>query len=158
MMHQGSQLVPADFIATLEPVSDLPGHHTKLLANCFAQGEALLRGRTAEEVRAEGVSDEALVPHLVFEGNRPSNTLLLRRLDPWHLGALLALAEHRTFVQGALWQVNSFDQWGVELGKKLAAPIQRELEGTAAAAPHDASTAALIRRAQAAQSAQRAAA
>ncbi|WP_439685962.1 glucose-6-phosphate isomerase [Cupriavidus oxalaticus] len=158
MMHQGSQLVPVDFIATLEPGSDLPGHHTKLLANCFAQGEALLRGRTAAEVRSEGVSDEALVPHLVFEGNRPSNTLLLQRLDPWHLGALLALAEHRTFVQGALWQVNSFDQWGVELGKKLAAPIQRELEGTAATAPHDASTAALIRRAQAALAPQSAAA
>jgi glucose-6-phosphate isomerase len=149
MMHQGSQLVPVDFIATLEPVSDLPGHHTKLLANCFAQGEALLRGRTADEVRAEGVRDEALVPHLVFEGNRPSNTLLLQRLDPYHLGALLALSEHRTFMQGALWQINSFDQWGVELGKKLAAPIQRELEGTAGAAAHDASTAALIRRAQA---------
>ncbi|UIF90715.1 glucose-6-phosphate isomerase [Cupriavidus sp. UYPR2.512] len=149
MMHQGSQLVPVDFIATLEPVSDLPGHHTKLLANCFAQGEALLRGRTADEVRAEGVGDEALVPHLVFEGNRPSNTLLLQRLDPYHLGALLALSEHRTLVQGALWQINSFDQWGVELGKKLAAPIQRELEGTAAAAAHDASTAALIRRARA---------
>ncbi|WP_432260681.1 glucose-6-phosphate isomerase [Cupriavidus sp. TMH.W2] len=149
MMHQGSQLVPADFIATLEPVSDLPGHHTKLLANCFAQGEALLRGRTADEVRAEGVCDEALVPHLVFEGNRPSNTLLLQRLDPYHLGALLALSEHRTFVQGALWQLNSFDQWGVELGKKLAAPIQRELEGMADAGAHDASTAALIRRARA---------
>lgn len=149
MMHQGSQLVPADFIATLEPVSDLPGHHTKLLANCFAQGEALLRGRTADEVRDEGVRDEALVPHLVFEGNRPSNTLLLQRLDPYHLGALLALSEHRTFVQGALWQINSFDQWGVELGKKLAAPIQRELEGLADAGAHDASTAALIRRARA---------
>ncbi|MFS8973410.1 glucose-6-phosphate isomerase [Cupriavidus necator] len=151
MMHQGSQLVPVDFIATLEPVSNLPGHHTKLLANCFAQGEALLRGRTADEVRAEGVSDETLVPHLVFEGNRPSNTLLMQRLDPFHLGALLALSEHRTFVQGALWQINSFDQWGVELGKKLAAPIQRELEGAAtdSAAAHDASTAALIRRAQA---------
>lgn len=155
MMHQGSQLVPVDFIATLEPVCDLPGHHTKLLANCFAQGEALLRGRTADEVRAEGVSDETLVPHLVFEGNRPSNTLLMQRLDPFHLGALLALSEHRTFVQGALWQINSFDQWGVELGKKLAAPIQRELEGAPAgsAAAHDASTAALIRRAQAARAA-----
>jgi len=147
MMHQGSQLVPVDFIACLDPLSDLPGHHAKLLANCFAQGEALLRGRTAEEVRAEGQSDEALVPHLVFEGNRPSNTLLLQRLDPFHLGALLALSEHRTFVQGALWNINSFDQWGVELGKKLAGPIERELEG-APLQPHDASTAALIRRAR----------
>jgi len=155
MVHQGSQVVPVDFIATLEACSDLPGHHTKLLANCFAQGEALLRGRTAEEVRAEGVRDDALVPHLVFEGNRPSNTLLLQRLDAFHLGALLSLWEHRTFVQGVLWNINSFDQWGVELGKKLAAPIQKELEGVDDTRPaHDASTAALIRRARAAQPAQ----
>ena len=146
MVHQGSQLVPVDFIACLQPHSDLPGHHTKLLANCFAQGEALLRGRTAAEIRAEGQSDEALVPHLVFEGNRPSNTLLLQRLDAFHLGALLAMSEHRTFVQGALWNINPFDQWGVELGKMLARPIERELEG-APPQPHDASTAALIRRA-----------
>ncbi|QYY34202.1 glucose-6-phosphate isomerase (plasmid) [Cupriavidus pinatubonensis] len=146
MVHQGSQLVPVDFIACLQPHSSLPGHHTKLLANCFAQGEALLRGRTAAEIRAEGQADEALVPHLVFEGNRPSNTLLLQRLDAFHLGALLAMSEHRTFVQGALWNINPFDQWGVELGKMLARPIERELEG-APAQPHDASTAALIRRA-----------
>ncbi len=152
MMHQGSHWVPVDFIAALEPVHAVPGHHSKLLANCFAQSEALLRGRTAHEVRAQGVRDEALVPHLVFEGNRPSNTLLLQRLDPRHLGALLALCEHRTFVQGALWNINSFDQWGVELGKQLAAPIARELEGGPACA-HDASTAALIRRARAAATA-----
>jgi glucose-6-phosphate isomerase len=150
MVHQGSQLVPVDFIACLQPHSDLPGHHTKLLANCFAQGEALLRGRTASEVRADGQLDEMLVPHLVFEGNRPSNTLLLQQLDAFHLGALLAMCEHRTFVQGTLWNINSFDQWGVELGKKLAGPIERELEG-APAQPHDASTAALIRRARGAR-------
>nr|WP_315596900.1 glucose-6-phosphate isomerase [uncultured Cupriavidus sp.] len=147
MVHQGSQLVPVDFIACLEPHSDLPGHHTKLLANCFAQGEALLRGRFADEVLADGQTDEALVPHLVFDGNRPSNTLLLQRLDAFHLGALLAMSEHRTFVQGALWNINPFDQWGVELGKMLARPIERELEG-APEQPHDASTAALIRRAR----------
>ncbi|WP_029050208.1 glucose-6-phosphate isomerase [Cupriavidus sp. amp6] len=146
MMHQGSQLVPVDFIACLQPHSDLPGHHTKLLANCFAQSEALLRGRTAAEVRADAQVSEMLVPHLVFEGNRPSNTLLLQQLDAFHLGALLAMCEHRTFVQAALWNINPFDQWGVELGKKLAGPIERELEG-APAQPHDASTAALIRRA-----------
>ncbi|MGO4331162.1 glucose-6-phosphate isomerase [Cupriavidus sp. 2TAF22] len=151
MVHQGSHWMPVDFIATLEPVFPVPGHHSKLLANCFAQGEALLRGRTADEVRALGVQDEALVPHLVFEGNRPSNTLLLQRLDPWHLGALIALSEHRTFVQGVLWNINSFDQWGVELGKQLAAPIASELEGGPARA-HDASTAGLIRRALAASS------
>ncbi|MBB1630484.1 glucose-6-phosphate isomerase [Cupriavidus sp. UME77] len=152
MVHQGSHWMPVDFIAALEPVHPMPGHHGKLLANCFAQGEALLRGRTAQEVRALGVQDEALVPHMVFEGNRPSNTLLLQRLDPYHLGALIALSEHRTFVQGVLWNINSFDQWGVELGKQLAAPIACELDG-GPARPHDASTAGLIRRALAAASA-----
>ena len=110
----------------------------------------LLLGRTAEEVRAGGVTDEALVPHMVFEGNRPSTTILMERLDAASLGALIACAEHRTFVQGAVWNINSFDQWGVELGKKLAKPIQAELEGAPASVAHDASTAALIRRAKAA--------
>ena len=150
LIHQGSQIVPVDFITTLEPVRNLPGHHAKLLANCFAQGEALLLGRTAEEVRAGGVTDEALVPHMVFEGNRPSTTILMERLDAASLGALIACAEHRTFVQGAVWNINSFDQWGVELGKKLAKPIQAELEGAPASVAHDASTVALIRRAKAA--------
>ncbi|APC68600.1 glucose-6-phosphate isomerase [Ralstonia solanacearum] len=151
LIHQGSQIVPVDFITTLEPVRSLPGHHAKLLANCFAQGEALLRGRTAEEVRADGITDAALVPHMVFEGNRPSNTILMQRLDAASLGALIACAEHRTFVQGAVWNINSFDQWGVELGKKLAKPILEELEGAPASVAHDASTAALIRRAKAAR-------
>jgi len=150
LIHQGSQIVPLDFITTLEPVRSLPGHHAKLLANCFAQGEALLLGRTAEEVRAGGITDEALVPHMVFEGNRPSTTILMERLDAASLGALIACAEHRTFVQGAVWNINSFDQWGVELGKKLAKPIQAELEGAPASVAHDASTATLIRRAKAA--------
>ena len=148
LIHQGSQIVPVDFITTLEPVRSLPGHHAKLLANCFAQGEALLLGRTADEVRAGGITDEALVPHMVFEGNRPSTTILMERLDAASLGALIACAEHRTFVQGAVWNINSFDQWGVELGKKLAKPIQAELEGAPASVAHDASTAALIRRAK----------
>ncbi|MGO4306851.1 glucose-6-phosphate isomerase [Cupriavidus sp. RAF12] len=147
MVHQGSHWMPVDFITTLTPVRDVPGHHSKLLANCFAQGEALLRGRTADEVRALGIDDERLVPHMVFHGNRPSHTILLQCLDPFHLGALIALSEHRTFVQGVLWNVNSFDQWGVELGKTLAGPIERELEGGPSQS-HDASTAALIRRAR----------
>jgi len=147
MIHQGSQIVPVDFVAPLVPPRALPGHHAKLLANCFAQAEALMRGRSAEELRAAGVTDEARLPHLVFEGNRPSNTLLMEDLTPHVLGALIALYEHRTFVQGVVWNINSFDQWGVELGKILARPIETELTGRGTAA-HDASTAALIARAR----------
>jgi glucose-6-phosphate isomerase len=106
-----------------------------------------MRGRSAEELRAAGVTDEARLPHLVFEGNRPSNTLLMEDLTPHVLGALIALYEHRTFVQGVVWNINSFDQWGVELGKILARPIESELTGRGTAA-HDASTAALIARAR----------
>ncbi|AOY90596.1 glucose-6-phosphate isomerase [Cupriavidus sp. USMAA2-4] len=149
MIHQGSQIVPVDFIAPLRPPRALPGHHAKLLANCFAQAEALMRGRTAEEVRAGGTADDACVSHMVFDGNRPSNTLLMQDVTPHTLGALIALYEHRTFVQGVIWNINSFDQWGVELGKLLARPIEAELNG-AAAAPHDASTTTLIARARAA--------
>ena len=145
LIHQGSQIVPVDFITTLEPVRGLPGHHAKLLANCFAQGEALLRGRTAEEVRAGGVTDEMLVPHMVFEGNRPSTTILMKRLDAASLGALIACAEHRTFVQGAVWNINSFDQWGVELGKQLAKQITPAIsQDDEALAAQDASTQSLI--------------
>lgn len=147
MIHQGSQIVPVDFVAPLVPPRDLPGHHAKLLANCFAQAEALMRGRSAEELRAASVTDESRVPHMVFEGNRPSNTLLMEDLTPHVLGALIALYEHRTFVQGVVWNINSFDQWGVELGKILARPIERELTGQGTAT-HDASTAALIARAR----------
>ncbi|CAG9173063.1 Glucose-6-phosphate isomerase [Cupriavidus laharis] len=146
-IHQGSQIVPVDFVAPLVPPRELPGHHAKLLANCFAQAEALMRGRSAEELRAAGMTDELRIAHMVFEGNRPSNTLLMEDLTPHVLGALIALYEHRTFVQGVVWNINSFDQWGVELGKILARPIEAELNG-AEAGQHDASTAALVARAR----------
>ncbi|WP_423197278.1 MULTISPECIES: glucose-6-phosphate isomerase [unclassified Cupriavidus] len=148
MIHQGSQIVPVDFVAPLVPPRKLTGHHAKLLANCFAQGEALMRGRSVEELRAAGVTDPARVPHMVFQGNRPSNTLLMEDLTPHVLGALIALYEHRTFVQGVIWKINSFDQWGVELGKILARPIEAELKGDAATSTHDASTRTLIERAR----------
>ncbi|MDF3836564.1 glucose-6-phosphate isomerase [Cupriavidus basilensis] len=152
LIHQGSQIVPVDFVAPLRPPRELPGHHAKLLANCFAQAEALMRGRSAEELRATGLSDEIRIAHMVFEGNRPSNTLLMDDVTPHTLGALIALYEHRTFVQGVVWNINSFDQWGVELGKILAKPIEGELTGgqAASASGHDASTGALIARARAA--------
>ncbi|WP_354677429.1 glucose-6-phosphate isomerase [Cupriavidus plantarum] len=151
MIHQGSQIVPVDFVAPLVPPRSLPGHHAKLLANCFAQAEALMRGRSTEDLHAAGITDPARVPHMVFEGNRPSNTLLMEDLTPHVLGALIALYEHRTFVQGVIWNINSFDQWGVELGKILARPIEGELKGDSVAdtaGAHDASTRALIARAR----------
>jgi glucose-6-phosphate isomerase len=146
LLHQGTRLVPCDFIAFAQPLNALPPHHDLLLANVFAQTEALAFGRSADEVRAEG-TPEALVPHRVFEGNRPSNTLLMERLTPAALGSLVALYEHSVFTQGAIWGIDSFDQWGVELGKLLAQRIVPEL--TAAEEPplqHDSSTNALIRR------------
>jgi glucose-6-phosphate isomerase len=146
LLHQGTRLVPCDFIAFGRTLNPLGGHHDLLLANVFAQGEALAFGRTPEEVKAEGTPDR-LVPHRTFEGNRPSNTLLLERLTPAALGTLVALYEHSVFTQGAIWNVNPFDQWGVELGKALATRIVPEL--AAAAEPplaHDNSTNALIRR------------
>jgi glucose-6-phosphate isomerase len=147
LIHQGTRLVPCDFIAfrrTHNPVVvDGVAHHDLLIANVLAQAEALAFGRTADEVRAEGTPAE-IVPHRVFEGNRPSTTLLADELDPRTLGALIALYEHKVFVQGTIWQINSFDQWGVELGKKLAARIIPELRGestTGAGEPaHDSST------------------
>jgi glucose-6-phosphate isomerase len=146
LLHQGTRLVPCDFIAFAEPLEPLGRHHDLLVANVLAQGEALAFGRTAEEVRAEGVPDW-LVPHRVFEGNRPSNTLLAERLTPETLGKLVALYEHSVFTQGAIWGIDSFDQWGVELGKVLAQRIVPELESDAAPAlSHDGSTNALIRR------------
>jgi glucose-6-phosphate isomerase len=148
-IHQGSQVVPVDFVAPLVPPRRLPGHHAKLLANCFAQAEALMRGRGADELRAAGLNDEVRIAHMVFDGNRPSNTLLMESLTPHALGALIALYEHRTFVQGVVWRINSFDQWGVELGKILARPIEAELTGKDSG-QHDASTTALIDRARAA--------
>ena len=146
LLHQGTKLVPADFIGFCQPLNPIGDHHTLLLANLFAQGEALAFGRTAEEVRAEG-APEWLVPHRTFQGNRPSSTILAERLTPEALGKLVALYEHSVFVQGAIWQINSFDQWGVELGKVLATRILPEL--AAEEEPrltHDSSTNRLIRR------------
>jgi glucose-6-phosphate isomerase len=151
LLHQGTELVPADFIGFTHSLNPAGRHHDLLTANVFAQGEALAFGRTAEEVRAEGTPDW-LVPHRVFEGNRPTNTMLLERLTPHALGSLVALYEHSVFTQGAVWSVNSFDQWGVELGKVLAKKVADEL--TATDEPdlqHDSSTTALIRRYRAAR-------
>jgi glucose-6-phosphate isomerase len=144
LLHQGTQLVPCDFIAFVEPLHALGRHHDILLANAFAQTEALAFGKTADEVRAEG-TPARLVPHRVFAGNRPSNTILAERLTPAALGKLVALYEHSVFTQGAIWNIDSFDQWGVELGKVLAQRILGELEGEPAQ-PHDSSTRNLIRR------------
>jgi glucose-6-phosphate isomerase len=158
LLHQGTDVTPIDFIATLRATHDLPGHHDALLANCFAQSEAFMTGKTGDEVRADLVAQqvhadeiEALVPHKTFPGNRPSNTILMEQLTPVNLGALIALYEHKTFVQGVIWDVNSFDQWGVELGKVLAKNIQAELQGDIQPDRHDSSTNGLIIMAKAAQ-------
>jgi glucose-6-phosphate isomerase len=146
LIHQGARLIPCDFIAFIKTLNPLGRHHDLLLANVFAQTEALAFGKTAEQVKAEGTPDW-LVPHRVFEGNRPSNTILAERLTPEAVGKLVALYEHSVFTQGAIWNINSFDQWGVELGKALAQRIIPELES--AAEPqlsHDSSTNNLIRR------------
>jgi glucose-6-phosphate isomerase len=146
LLHQGTRLIPCDFIAFEEPLNPLGEQHELLLANVLAQGEALAFGKTVKQVEAEGTSP-AVVPHRVFEGNRPSNTLLLERLTPGALGRLVALYEHSVFTQGTLWQIDSFDQWGVELGKVLAKRIVPELvNGAAANLDHDSSTNTLIRR------------
>ena len=146
LIHQGTRLVPCDFIAFTETLNPIGPHHDVLLANVFAQGEALAFGKTADEVRSEG-SPDWLVPHRTFPGNRPSNTLLLSRLTPAALGSLVALYEHCVFTQGVIWNVDSFDQWGVELGKVLAQRIIPELSAPAATPlRHDSSTNALIQR------------
>jgi glucose-6-phosphate isomerase len=146
LIHQGTRLIPCDFIAFTQTLNPLGQHHDMLLANVFAQTEALAFGKTEAEVRAEGTPDW-LVPHRLFAGNRPSNTLLLDRLTPAALGSLIALYEHGVFVQGTIWQIDSFDQWGVELGKELAQRIIPELTAvTEPALAHDSSTNALIRR------------
>jgi glucose-6-phosphate isomerase len=159
LLHLGTDMTPVDFIAALKPTHDLPGHHAVLLANCFAQSKALMRGKSADEVRADlraqGLSDgeiDALLPHRIFPGNRPSNTILMDALTPATLGSLIALYEHKVFVQGAIWGINSFDQWGVELGKVLAKSIEQELTGTLHPEAHDNSTNGLIARAKAATS------
>jgi glucose-6-phosphate isomerase len=146
LIHQGTRLIPCDFIAFAQAINPLGEQHDMLLANVFAQGEALAFGKTPEEVKAEG-SPDWLLPHRTFEGNRPSNTILLDRLTPAALGKLIALYEHSVFTQGAVWQIDSFDQWGVELGKVLAKRIVPELNAQQAPAlGHDSSTNALIRR------------
>jgi len=146
LIHQGTRLIPCDFIAFGQPLIPLGRHHDLLLANVFAQTEALAFGKTPEQVKAEGTPDW-LVPHRVFQGNRPSNTILAARLTPEVLGKLVALYEHAVFTQGTIWQINSFDQWGVELGKVLAQRIVPELESAAEPAlGHDSSTNNLIRR------------
>jgi glucose-6-phosphate isomerase len=146
LIHQGTRLIPCDFIAFAHALTPLGRHHDILLANVFAQAEALAFGKTAEQVKVEGTAP-ALVPHRVFEGNRPSNTILADRLTPATLGALVALYEHSVLTQGVIWNVNPFDQWGVELGKALAQAIVPELESPAEPAlAHDSSTNSLIRR------------
>jgi glucose-6-phosphate isomerase len=146
LIHQGTRLIPCDFIAFDQPLNSLGRHHDLLLANVFAQAEALAFGKTAEQVKAEGTPDW-LVPHRVFEGNRPSNLILAQRLTPETLGKLVALYEHITFTQGVIWNVDSFDQWGVELGKVLAQRIVPELESkTEPRLNHDSSTNNLVRR------------
>ncbi|MEY6431590.1 glucose-6-phosphate isomerase [Thioalkalicoccus limnaeus] len=151
LIHQGTRLIPADFIVPIHSHNETDDHHPKLLANCLAQTEALMRGRTLAEARAELLAAgmdparaEALAPHRQFDGNRPTTTILMERLTPETLGALIALYEHRIFCQGLVWGVNSFDQWGVELGKQLAGVILDELKAGAVAAEHDGSTRALI--------------
>jgi glucose-6-phosphate isomerase len=146
LIHQGTKLIPCDFIGFAQPLEPVGDHHDLLMANMFAQTEALAFGKTAEAVKREGTPD-ALVPHKEFEGNRPTTTIMAERLTPAVLGALVALYEHAVFTQGVVWNIDSFDQWGVELGKVLAARIIPEL--TSATAPvltHDSSTNALIRR------------
>jgi glucose-6-phosphate isomerase len=151
LLHQGPRVVSCDFLAAAEPLHDLTEHHALLLSNFFAQPEALMRGKTLEEAKAElaaagldAAAVDRLAPHKVFPGNRPTTSLLYRRLDPRTLGRLLALYEHTVFVMGAVWGINSFDQWGVELGKVLANRIRPELDATAPVTSHDASTNGLI--------------
>jgi len=151
MLHQGPTIVPIDFIAVLTPEHPLKGHHEKLLANCFAQSEALMLGRTEDEARAiAGPDRPELAPHLVFPGNRPSNTILLDALTPQTVGALIALYEHKVLVQASVWNINPFDQWGVELGKILGRIVEADLSAVQPPDPtrHDSSTSALIARAR----------
>ncbi|MFI4980864.1 MAG: glucose-6-phosphate isomerase, partial [Nevskiales bacterium] len=146
LIHQGTRLIPCDFIGFCQPLNPLGQQHDLLMANLFAQSEALAFGKSTEEVTAEGTA-AALVPHRTFEGNRPSNTILAEKLTPETLGALVALYEHSVFVQGVIWNIDSFDQWGVELGKALATRTAAELAATdEPQLSHDSSTNTLIRR------------
>jgi glucose-6-phosphate isomerase len=151
LIHQGTELIPADFLAGVETHTPLGDHQDKLLANFLAQPEALAFGKTEAQVRAEleaeglaGAALEALVPHKVFAGNHPTSSMLYRRLDPATLGKLIALYEHKIFTQGVIWSINSFDQWGVELGKQLAKVILPQLAGSEPTRSHDSSTNGLV--------------
>ena len=151
MLHQGSDVVPVDFLLAANPHEDMGEHHAMLAANCLAQSEALMRGHTLEESRAQLLKNDLgeaeadrLAPHRVFVGNRPSNTLIYRKLDPYTLGMLIAIYEHKVFVQGAIWGINSFDQWGVELGKELAGSLLDPVCGRGDLTNRDASTAGLL--------------
>ena len=151
LIHQGTKLIPCDFIAPIETHNPVGNHHPILLSNFFAQTEALMKGKTEAEVRAELVKEgfsgerlEALIPHKVFAGNRPTNSFLIQKITPRSLGSLIALYEHKIFVQGIVWNINSYDQWGVELGKQLAKAILPELSGSAPVTSHDSSTNGLI--------------
>jgi glucose-6-phosphate isomerase len=150
MLHQGPTIIPIDFVAVMTPEHPLIDHHAKLLANCFAQSEALMLGRTLEEAKkVAGPGKEELAPHLTFPGNRPTTTIILDALTPQTLGALIALYEHKVLVQGSVWNINSFDQWGVELGKILGKVVEADITGDKAdPAKHDSSTTALIARAR----------
>jgi glucose-6-phosphate isomerase len=151
LIHQGTSVIPVDFLVAANPHETLPPHHDKLVANVLAQSEALMLGKTKDEVLSElkgqGLSKakiKALAPHKVFPGNRPSNTLMYPLLDPRMLGKLVALYEHKVFVEGTIWDIDSYDQWGVELGKALAKRLLPKVEGKESAAGHDSSTAGLV--------------
>jgi len=151
LIHQGTKLIPCDFLAPVESHNPISGgvHHEILLSNFFAQTEALMKGKDASEVQKElsGQSEAAIrkiLPHKVFEGNRPTNSIMFQKLTPYTLGALIAMYEHKIFVQGIIWNINSYDQWGVELGKQLAKVILPELKGSETVTTHDASTNGLI--------------
>ena len=153
LLHQGTEIIPVDFIVSLKSQNPIGEHHDLLVANCFAQSEALMRGKSEAEARAEleaagltGAELSRLLPHKVFPGNRPTNTIVLHELTPFNLGSLIALYEHKVFVQGVVWNINSFDQWGVELGKQLAKAILPEFESEGPVESHDASTNALVNR------------
>jgi glucose-6-phosphate isomerase len=151
LIHQGTKLIPCDFIGFCRSRNAIGDHHAKFMANFFAQTEALAFGKTAEEVKAEGGTPAKLVPFKVFEGNRPTNTILAESLTPAILGSLVALYEHKIFVQGVIWNVHSFDQWGVQLGKVLANKVLGELQAKGGVdLEHDSSTNELIRRYRAA--------
>ncbi len=151
LIHQGSKLIPADFLASISDYHCIKQHHRVLMSNVFAQTEALMKGKTAEEAKAElqteGLSAkeiQALLPYKIFPGNKPTNTIMFRTLDPRTMGMLIAMYEHKIFVQGVIWNINSFDQWGVELGKQLAVKIQHELDDASRVMTHDSSTNGLI--------------